>query len=209
MAPTEQYGFFLPSVRLEHCLKRTTACNRLAARTMCTMCAHMEEPPRMIPGLHNAVSCPKSANCGWLSHPWPKCRFFHSHFMYLPLFILLERFSSRLVRSEGWNGSFWPEKVQCLTPPHLPPAIPPTPPPTMINVQIWKPPNATYFWLPMKTRIDHGSEKLFHRLQHQKELSGNFAFAFIYLWGKLGWLASSIQKLTLHICTIHIFPVRL
>ena len=82
--------------------------------------AHMEEPPRMIPGLHNAVSCPKSANCGWLSHPWPKCRFFHSHFMYLPLFILLERFSSRLVRSEGWNGSFWPEKVQCLTPPHLP-----------------------------------------------------------------------------------------
>ena len=89
-----------------------------------------------------------------------------------------------------------------------PPAIPPTLPPTMINVQIWKPPNATYFCLPMKTRIDHGSEKLFHRLQHRKELSGNFAFAFIYLWGKLGWLASSIQNLTYPQESSHGIPVQ-
>ena len=170
MAPTEQYGFFLPSVRLAHCLQRTTACNRLAARTMCTMCAHMEEPPRMIPGLHNAVSCPKSANCGWLSHPWPKCRFFSFPLYVSPIVYSAGEVFQASCQKWGMKWKFLTRKSSMSDPTTPPPAIPPTPPPTMINVQIWKPPNATYFWLPMKTRIDHGSEKLFHRLQHQKEL---------------------------------------
>ena len=111
--------------------------------------AQMEEPPRMIPGLHNAVSCPRSAKCGWLSHPWPKCRFKCDEFfmqlkyMYLPLssFSWID-FFRRLVKSEGCNGSFWPEKgpTSVWPPPHMS-VISYTLPSTKINLQIWKPPN--------------------------------------------------------------------
>ena len=117
--------------------------------------AQMEEPPRMIPGLHNAVSCPRSAKCGWLSHPWLKCRYKGDEFFMQLKYICISHcllfawidFFRRLVKSEGCNGSFWPEKgpTSVWPPPHMS-VISYTLPSTKINVQIWKPPNAIYFW---------------------------------------------------------------
>ena len=149
MAPTEQYGFFLPSVRLakahwhsarQKCgLKHPATFSLVVAHMeepLCTttfllLCetvlaaagaaAHMEEPPRMIPGLNNAVSCPKSANCGCLkvtrdqnagnvmnlSFSSPTLSFLPGEFF----------FSGVLSEVRDVTEVSDQRKVQCLTPP--------------------------------------------------------------------------------------------
>ena len=114
----------LPSVRRSrHCaLKPLLVARQCARNVQCAMCnvqcAHYSsstkaaaqmEPPRMISGLHNAVSRTKSANHGWLSHPWPKCGWCDNssklEFISHGLFCLERLFQA----SEGSDGKFWPE----------------------------------------------------------------------------------------------------
>ena len=140
----------LPSVRRSrHCaLKPLLVARQCARNVQCAMCnvqcAHYSssntaaaqmEPPRMISGLHNAVSRTKSANHGWLSHPWPKCgwcdNFSKLEFISHGLFCL-----ERLLQAfEGSDGKYSDQsKVQGW--------ISSTLSETKINVQIWKPPIA-------------------------------------------------------------------
>ena len=148
MAPTPNNMDFPSVCETEPalCAEASTGCAAMCAQcAMCNVqCAHYSsstkaaaqmEPPRMISGLHNAVSRTKSANHGWLSHPWPKCGWCDNssklEFISHGLFCL-----ERLLQAfEGSDGKYSDQsKVQGW--------ISSTLSETKINVQIWKPPIA-------------------------------------------------------------------
>ena len=105
---------------------------RVAMCNVRTTAAAQMEPPRMISGLHNAVSRTKSANHGWLSHPRPKCGWCDNfpNLNSSPMVFSASRGFFRRLREAMENSD--QSKVQGW--------ISSTLSETKINVQIWKPP---------------------------------------------------------------------